>query len=86
MLLEANMAAEVGLIVLDCVGLYCNQCRDSILAAEDSPVTEKIFEIYLTFLQVGQSESILVHVFAALRAFINNFSLVLFQGQYFILH
>ncbi|XP_065346303.1 dedicator of cytokinesis protein 11 isoform X2 [Cloeon dipterum] len=80
-LLEANMAAEVGLIVLDCVGLYCRQCRDSILAAEDSPITEKIFEIYLSFLQVGQCESILMHVFAALRAFVNNFSPVLFQGS-----
>ncbi|XP_059484145.1 dedicator of cytokinesis protein 9 isoform X2 [Neocloeon triangulifer] len=80
-LLEANMAAEIALVVLDCVGLYCRQCRDSILAAEDSPITEKIFEMYLTFLQVSQCESILMHVFAALRAFVNNFSPVLFQGS-----
>lgn len=81
MLLEANMAAEVGLIVLDCIGLYCTECRDQILSADESPLTDKIFEIYLTFLQVGQSESILGHVFAALRAFVNNFPPILFQGD-----
>lgn len=80
-LLEANMAAEVGLIVLDCIGLYCTECRDQILSADESPLTDKIFEIYLTFLQVGQSESILGHVFAALRAFVNNFPPILFQGD-----
>lgn len=75
------MAAEVGLIVLDCIGLYCTECRDQILSADESPLTDKIFEIYLTFLQVGQSESILGHVFAALRAFVNNFPPILFQGD-----
>jgi len=78
------MAAEVGLIVLDCIGLYCTECRDQIISADESPLTDKIFEIYLTFLQVGQSESILGHVFAALRAFVNNFPPILFHGDYIL--
>ena len=32
---------------------------------------KKLFDIYLTFLKVGQSEAALRHVFASLRAFIN---------------
>lgn len=32
---------------------------------------KKVFDVYLTFLKVGQSEAALKHVFAALRAFIN---------------
>jgi hypothetical protein len=81
-LLEANLASEIGVIALDCLGLYCTHCRDALLTSEDSPITDKIFDIYLTFLQVGQSETLSTHVFAALRAFINNFSTVLFQGRF----
>jgi len=32
---------------------------------------KKVFDVYLTFLKVGQSEAAIRHVFAALRAFIN---------------
>lgn len=46
----------------------------------DNPVMQKVFGIYLSFLQVGQSKTLLRHVFAALRAFLNNYSIVLFQG------
>lgn len=41
---------------------------------------QKLFNIYLSFLQVGQSETLLRHVFAGLRAFLNNYSIALFQG------
>ncbi|XP_023704534.1 dedicator of cytokinesis protein 9 isoform X3 [Cryptotermes secundus] len=81
-LLEANMATEVGLIALDALGLYCINFKDNLLASEgDNIIMKKVFDIYLSFLQVGQSETLFRHVFAALRAYINNFSIALFQGN-----
>jgi len=88
-LLEANMATEVGLIALDILGLYCTHMRDSLTTFNptnpsvyvENPIMNKVFDILLSFLQVGQSETLFRHVFAALRAFINNFSQVLFQGK-----
>jgi hypothetical protein len=57
--------------------------QDILLANEgDNPVMQKFFNIYLSFLQVGQSETLLRHVFAGLRAFLNNYSIALFQGNY----
>ncbi|XP_058060238.1 dedicator of cytokinesis protein 9 [Anopheles bellator] len=76
-LYESNLATEIGLTVLDCTGLYSLQFRDSML---EGLVLPKIARIYLRFLQLGQSESLSRHVFAALRAFINNFSQALFKG------
>ncbi|GLG92417.1 Dedicator of cytokinesis protein 9 [Gryllus bimaculatus] len=81
-LLEANMATEVGLIALDSLGLYCIHFKDILLVGSgDNLVMRKLFDIYLSFLQVGQSETLFRHVFAALRAYINNFSIALFQGN-----
>ncbi|XP_049286761.1 dedicator of cytokinesis protein 9 isoform X3 [Anopheles funestus] len=76
-LYESNLATEIGLIVLDCMGLYSVQFRDSMI---EGTVLPKIARVYLRFLQLGQSESLSKHVFAALRAFINNFSQALFKG------
>uniref|UniRef100_A0A336LXY2 CSON007578 protein n=2 Tax=Culicoides sonorensis TaxID=179676 RepID=A0A336LXY2_CULSO len=75
---ESNLAVEVGLVVLDCMGLYCVQFKDSML---ESTVLPKVANVYLRFLQLGQSETLSKHVFAALRAFINNFSPALFKGN-----
>ncbi|XP_024086053.1 dedicator of cytokinesis protein 9 isoform X2 [Cimex lectularius] len=81
-LLEANLATEVGLTVLDTLGLYCLHFRDILMSdGGDNPVMSSLFNLYLSFLQVGQSETLFRHVFAALRAFINNFSKPLFQGN-----
>ncbi|XP_046607088.1 dedicator of cytokinesis protein 9 isoform X5 [Neodiprion virginianus] len=81
-LLEANMATEVGLIALDCLGLYCIHFKDALVTGDGyNPVMRKIFDIYLSFLQVGQSETLLRHVFAGFRAFLNNYSVTLFQGN-----
>ncbi|XP_018332779.1 dedicator of cytokinesis protein 9 [Agrilus planipennis] len=81
-IMEQNMTNEVGLIVLDNLGLYCMHFRTSILTNEgDNNVMKKIFDIYLAFMQIGQSESVFKHVFASLRAFINNYSIVLFKGS-----
>ena len=44
----------------------------------------KVLDIYLSFLQIGQSESLAKHVFAALRAFINSFPIALYQGNYYL--
>lgn len=76
------MATEVGLITLDALGLYCIHMKEFLLDKRgDNPFMNKIFDILLSFLQVGQSETLFRHVFAALRALINNFSTVLFQGD-----
>lgn len=64
------------------MGLYCMNFRKNLLSSEgENAVMKKIFDIYLTFLQIGQSENLFRHIFAALRAFINNYSIVLFQGK-----
>lgn len=79
---ESNLATEVGLVVLDSMGLYQLQFRDR-LAAETcgSHVLPRLARVYLRFLQLGQSETLSKHVFAALRAFINNFAAsTLFRG------
>ncbi|KAL1443839.1 hypothetical protein MTO96_030159, partial [Rhipicephalus appendiculatus] len=84
-LLEANMATEVGLITLDVLGLYCGRFKDSLLFNDgDNPTMRRLFDIYLSFLEVGQSENLLRHLFAALRAFINKFPVALFQGDAFL--
>lgn len=75
---ESNMAAEIGLIILDSIGLYTLQFRDKMV---DGLVLPKLAQVYLRFLQLGQSENLSKHVFAALRAFINNFSTALFRGN-----
>lgn len=81
-LLEANMATEVGLIALDCLGLFCIHFKDVLLTTDgDNLIMQKVFSIYLSFLQVGQSETLLRHVFASFRAFLNNYSIILFQGN-----
>lgn len=74
----SNLATEVGMIVLDCMGLYTLRFRDKML---DGLVLPKLARVYLRFLQLGQSETLAKHVFAALRAFINNFSPALFKGN-----
>ena len=56
--------------------------KEALLGEDgDNPLMRKVLDIYLSFLQVGQSESLSKHVFAALRAFINNFPVALYQGD-----
>lgn len=81
--MQGNMATEVGLIVLDSIGLYSIHFRENLNANEgDNPTMRKIFDIYLSFIQAGQSETLFKHVFAALRAYINNFAFTLFKGNF----
>nr|XP_023030048.1 dedicator of cytokinesis protein 9 [Leptinotarsa decemlineata] len=81
-ILEQHLATEIGLITLDCMGLYCMHFKKNLMSTDgDNDIMKKLFDIYLTFIQIGQSENLFKHVFAALRSFINNFSLILFQGN-----
>ncbi|XP_056298511.1 dedicator of cytokinesis protein 11 isoform X2 [Pseudoliparis swirei] len=81
-LLEGNISTEVSLSVLDVLSLF-TQCFKTQLLDSDghNPLMKKVFDVYLTFLKVGQSEVALRHVFAALRSFINKFPSVLFKGR-----
>ncbi|RWS23800.1 dedicator of cytokinesis protein 9-like protein, partial [Leptotrombidium deliense] len=81
-LLEANLATEVGLITLDVLGLVTSNLRQRISESNgDNIIMKKIMEIYLTFLQLGQSETLLRHIFASLRVFVNKYPSVLFSGN-----
>ncbi|XP_046402811.1 dedicator of cytokinesis protein 9 [Ischnura elegans] len=82
-LLEANVATEVGLVVLDALGLFCTHggSAGAELPPVDGPILQSVFGVHLSFLRVGQSETLLGHVFAALRAFADNFSPAIFKGS-----
>ncbi|XP_074596119.1 dedicator of cytokinesis protein Ziz [Brevipalpus obovatus] len=81
-LLEANLATEVGLIALDQLGLITCHLKDRVSVNDgDNQLMKKVFSIYLTFLQLGQSETLLKHLFASLRGFVNKFPSVLFSGN-----
>ncbi|KAK7910137.1 hypothetical protein WMY93_014821 [Mugilogobius chulae] len=81
-LLEGNTSTEVCLSVLDVLSLF-TQCFKTQLLENDghNPLMKKVFDVYLTFLRVSQSETAIRHVFAALRGFINKFPTVLFKGR-----
>ena len=42
---------------------------------------KKLFNVLMTFLRIGQSETVLGHVFASLRSFMHKFPSVLFHGS-----
>lgn len=84
-ILEQHLVSEVGLIMLDCMGLYCMHFRNNLLMNDgDNGTMKRIFDIYITFMQIGQSEDLFKHIFAGMRAFVNNYSIVLFKGKIFI--
>uniref|UniRef100_A0A3Q4HGC8 Dedicator of cytokinesis 11 n=1 Tax=Neolamprologus brichardi TaxID=32507 RepID=A0A3Q4HGC8_NEOBR len=81
-LLEGNTSTEVCLSVLDILSLFTQCFKNQLLDSDGhNALMKKVFDVYLTFLKVGQSEAALRHVFAALRAFINKFPSVLFKGR-----
>lgn len=81
-LLEGNISTEVCLSVLDVLSLFTQCFKNQLLDSDGhNPLMKKVFDVYLTFLKVSQSEAALRHVFAALRAFINKFPSVLFKGR-----
>ncbi|XP_028405691.1 dedicator of cytokinesis protein 9-like isoform X2 [Dendronephthya gigantea] len=80
-LMEGNFANELGLVVLDLVELFSSHFRFHMEKDEGNNVLmSKVFGVLLTFLQVGQSDIMLKHVFASLRSFIHKFPTALFKG------
>ncbi|ESP01696.1 hypothetical protein LOTGIDRAFT_172449 [Lottia gigantea] len=79
---EANMATEVGLIVLDILALFSQTFKKELEAREgDNTLMRTIFQLHLSFLQTSHSEVLQKHVFGAWRAFIKKFQSVLFKGS-----
>ncbi|XP_026816048.1 dedicator of cytokinesis protein 9 isoform X1 [Rhopalosiphum maidis] len=78
---EANLTAEVGLVVLDALSSYCVHFKDTLMAYNgENDIMESVFSTLIAFLCIPQSTLVCGHVFATLRSFINNFSCVLFKG------
>ncbi|XP_066565426.1 dedicator of cytokinesis protein 10 isoform X3 [Amia ocellicauda] len=79
---EANVATEVCLTVLDILGLF-TQHHKKQLQQDDGQnlLMKKVFDTYLLFFQINQSTTALKHVFAALRFFIHKFPSAFFQGK-----
>ncbi|XP_076828066.1 dedicator of cytokinesis protein 11 isoform X3 [Brachyhypopomus gauderio] len=81
-LLEGSISAEACLIVLDTLSLFTQSFRNQLLDNDGhNALMKKVFDIYLTFLKVGQSEVAIKHVFASLRAFISKFQVAVFKGR-----
>uniref|UniRef100_A0A3B4GQ70 Dedicator of cytokinesis protein 11-like n=1 Tax=Pundamilia nyererei TaxID=303518 RepID=A0A3B4GQ70_9CICH len=80
--LESVLHRNVNHYVLDILSLFTQCFKNQLLDSDGhNALMKKVFDVYLTFLKVGQSEAALRHVFAALRAFINKFPSVLFKGR-----
>jgi hypothetical protein len=48
------LTIEVGLIVVDAVGLFCLHFKEALLSEDgDNPLMRKVLDIYLSFLQIG---------------------------------
>lgn len=69
------LATEVGLTIIDRACLFMK----NLGVAEGQAIKP-----YLKLLQLPQSETLYKHLFAALRAYINQFSETLFEGKYLI--
>ncbi|XP_068735878.1 dedicator of cytokinesis protein 11-like [Montipora capricornis] len=81
-LLEGNLANEVGLIVLDTIELFCGHFKFQLEQDEgDNILMKKVFSLLLSFLQIPLSEFMMRHVFASLRSYINKFPAALYRGS-----
>ncbi|XP_022797946.1 dedicator of cytokinesis protein 11-like [Stylophora pistillata] len=81
-LMEGNLANEVGLIVLDTIELFCGHFKFHLEQEDgDNLLMKKVFDVLLSFLQIPQSEFMLRHVFASLRSYINKFPAALYKGS-----
>ncbi|XP_022088047.1 dedicator of cytokinesis protein 9-like isoform X2 [Acanthaster planci] len=79
---EANLGAEVGLIVLDVLGTYCTHFKPNLdMDDGDNPLMRKVMDIFLSFIKIGQSETLSRHVFASLRSLVHKFPVALFKGS-----
>ncbi|XP_078379462.1 dedicator of cytokinesis protein 11-like isoform X4 [Oculina patagonica] len=81
-LMEGNLANEVGLVVLDTIELFCGHFKFHLEQDEgDNLLMKKVFNVLLSFLQIPQSEFMMKHVFASLRSYINKFPAALYKGS-----
>ncbi|XP_073255433.1 dedicator of cytokinesis protein 11-like [Porites lutea] len=81
-LMEGNLANEVGLIVLDTIELFCGHFKFHLEQEEgDNLLMKKVFSVLISFLQIPQSEFMMKHVFASLRSYINKFPAALYRGS-----
>ncbi|XP_075708543.1 dedicator of cytokinesis protein 9 isoform X13 [Rhinoderma darwinii] len=81
-LLEANIATEVCLTILDTLSLFTMAFKNQLIADHShNPLMKKVFDVYLCFLQKNQSETTLKSVFTALRSLIYKFPSTFYEGR-----
>ncbi|NXY36684.1 DOCK9 protein, partial [Pomatorhinus ruficollis] len=81
-LLEANIATEVCITILDTLSLFTMAFKNQLLTDHGhNPLMKKVFDVYLCFLQKNQSETALKNVFSALRALIYKFPSTFYEGR-----
>uniref|UniRef100_A0A8C4ZYD1 Dedicator of cytokinesis 9 n=1 Tax=Gadus morhua TaxID=8049 RepID=A0A8C4ZYD1_GADMO len=81
-LLEANIATEVCLTVLDTLSIFIMGFKTQLCSDHGhNPLMKKVFEVHLCFLQINQSETALKQVFTSLRTFIYKFPCTFFEGR-----
>ncbi|XP_077970747.1 dedicator of cytokinesis protein 9-like isoform X3 [Styela clava] len=81
-MLEANLASEVGMIILDVLGDFTRHFKKYLQNKEgDNPLMQRLSSVFLLFLQISQSEYVLKHAFASLRLFMCKFQPALFRGK-----
>ncbi|XP_053311316.1 dedicator of cytokinesis protein 9 isoform X8 [Spea bombifrons] len=81
-LLEANIATEVCLTILDTLSLFTMAFKNQLVADHGhNPLMKKVFDVYLCFLQKNQSETALKNVFTALRSLIYKFPSTFYEGR-----
>ncbi|XP_075446913.1 dedicator of cytokinesis protein 9 isoform X9 [Ascaphus truei] len=81
-ILEANIATEVCLTILDTLSLFTMAFKNQLVADHGhNPLMKKVFDVYLCFLQKNQSETALKNVFGALRSLIYKFPSTFYEGR-----
>ncbi|XP_077199945.1 dedicator of cytokinesis protein 9 isoform X3 [Paroedura picta] len=81
-LLEANIATEVCLTILDTLSLFTTAFKNQLLTDHGhNPLMKKVFDVYLCFLKKNQSETALKNVFSALRSLIFKFPSTFYEGR-----
>ncbi|KAJ8003348.1 hypothetical protein DPEC_G00147390 [Dallia pectoralis] len=80
--LQGNVATEVCLTVLDILSVFITGFNTQL--SQDlghNVLMKKVFQVYLCFLQIPQSEAALKQVFTSLRTFIYKFPCTFFDGR-----
>ncbi|KAF5402430.1 hypothetical protein PHET_04101 [Paragonimus heterotremus] len=76
-LLEANLATEAGLIVLDLLQTFHNVFKQELESCKPTdPIFKGILDVYIALLVHNPSDHLIRHTFAALRMFVTRYSKV----------